>query len=537
MLNVPEITKVLVTDGNLGFVPTGLDLYAVNCKPGQYRSGVPLVYNVQPKRLVAWLDKKDGSVPKTIAPADITAADLPFLHIGVGYDGNGDGLSEAIREFGPDHAEACTITDFNAVAPQCGIPEIKAIYPGCLACEPLTLRIKVSDSATRSFAPWHLDAATFVASYTPDCSVCEGCDKTVTCEEYICGLVDQINGDEVYKIGDSLYPDYMGDTIKRPFKAVKLHENWFSYCIVPETSACACEECTKIPAITEFVVDGQTFTLTNSTSPADNTQTLIEQLSYIADQIESKIKEVLGKHGGFVTLSRGQGPCCGIQLHVVTCDPLFTITGLTPCPAIDPKLSFTVSGICKQCDSVDTPEERTCGLAIIADMDRMDCDCYMQHVPAYFGRNIDIEIVSGGKVAKYTKYKTLQEQKLPSGFGAEVQAEEYRQVAGYNGYDYSNGNNPRMDNLGLPGPDARIRKAVTADCNKSYCLYEVGGRFEREFGRVNEHVNRIIKTRLWVPQADLVTQAEVEALMVVLRDLNQGRCKLLTAYGCDGNQL
>ena len=528
--NVPYVQKVLVTDGNLGFVAAGTPLYTV-IKKSDYRAIT--IYNIPPKGLVAWVDKKDGSIPVTVTPATITAADLPYLHIGVGWDGDGDGITEGIRQFGPDHAEACAITDFNAVGPQCPVPEIKAIYPGCLACDTLTIKVKVSDAATRSFAPWHLDAAEFVASYTPDCAVCGDCDKTVTCDEYMCGLVDQINGEETYKVGDSLYPDYMGDTITRPFRAVKLHENWFSYCIVP--SGNACKDCFKIDALTTFTAGGEVTPFIGVTDAADATQTLMSQLEFAAMQIENKIQEKLGKHAGWAVLTRGIGECCGVQLHVVTCDPAFEIAGLTPCaPAINPFQTFTTKGICEQCNSTTTPDNRTCGLAVIALQDRLECDCFMKHVPAFTGRTLEIEVVSGGNVAKYTKTATLQEGKLASGFGAEVQLEEYRQAAGYSGYAYSNGNNPRMDGLGLPGPDARIRKAVTAKCEKSYCLYEFGGRFQREFGPLNEAINRPIKTKVYVPQNDTVTKTEIEALALKLATLGTEKCNLLTAYGCDG---
>lgn len=532
--NVPYVQKVLVTDGNLGFVASGTALYTV-IKKSDYRAVT--IYNVPPKGLVAWVDKKDGSIPLTVTPATVVAADLPFLHIGVGWDGDGDGITEGIRQFGPDHAEACAITDFNAVAPQCSMPEIKAIYPGCLACEALTVKVKVSDSATRSFAPWHLDDAEFVASYTPDCALCGDCDKTVSCEEYICGLVDQLNGEETYKVGDSLYPDYMGDTIKRPFRAVKLHANWFSYCIVP--SGTACKDCFKIDDLTTFTTGAgpgeETTTFVGVKNPADSTQTLISQLEYAAQQIENRLQEKWGKHGGWAVLTRGIGNCCGVQLHVVTCDPDFAIAGLTPCEdAINPFTTFTTTGVCKQCDSTTVDDTRNCGLAVIALQDQIECDCFMKHVPAFTGRSITLEVVSGGAIAKYTKFATLQEGQIASGFGSEVQLEEYRQAAGYSGYAYSNGNNPRQDGLGLPGPDARIRKAVTAKCDKSYCLYEFGGRFQREFGVVNEAVNRPIKTKVYVPQNDSTTKTAIEALALKLATLGAGGCNLLTAYGCDG---
>lgn len=538
MTNTPYVNKALVTAGDLGFVTAATPLYTV-INQKDFRG--TKIYNVAPGQLVAWVDKQDGTIPLTETPATIVAADLPFLHIGVGYDGDGDGIVEAVRQFGPDHAEACAITGFNAVAPQCGLSEIKAIYPSCLSCDTLTIKVTVNDSFTRSFASagWPNEAATFVASYTPDCATCGDCDKTVSCDEYMCGLVDELNGEQAYKINGEYYPDYFNDTIKRPFRAVKLHANWFSYCLTP--SGTACQDCFKIDDLTTFTVGtGGTEEVVNFVgvkNPADNTQTLITQLEYAAQQIENKIKAKYGKHGGWAVLSRGVGNCCGVQLHVVTCDPDFTIAGLTPCvDAINPVGEFTVTGVCEQCDSASTADNRTCGIAIIADQDRLDCDCFLEFPPANLLRNITIDVVSTGNLAKYAKKATLQEGKVAGGFGAEVQLEEYRQLSGYSGYNFSNGNNPR-GNLGLPSKDSRIRKAVTAKCDTSYCTYEFDGRFQREYGAADNFVNRIIKTKVFVPQGDTVTTAAVEALALQLATLGTGTCKLLTAYGCDGQPL
>lgn len=534
MNNIPYVNKALVTAGDLGFVTAGTALYTV-INQKDFRG--TKIYNVAPGQLVAWVDRQDGTIPLTETPATIVAGDLPFLHIGVGHDGDGDGITESVRQFGPDHAEACTITGFNAVAPQCGLSEIKAIYPSCLSCDTLTIRVTVNDSFTRSFASagWPNEAATFVASYTPDCATCGDCDKTVSCDEYMCGLVDELNGEQTYKINGEYYPDYFNDTIKRPFRAVKLHPYWYSYCIVP--AGTTCKDCFKIDDLTTFTVGDGGDAVVNFVgvkNPADNTQTLITQLDYAAQQIENRIKEVFGKHGGWAVLSRGVGNCCGVQLHVVTCDPDFAITGLVECEdAINPIGDFTVTGVCEQCDSVSTADNRTCGIAIIADQDRLDCDCFLEFVPTNLLRNIEIDVVSTGNLAKYAKKKTLQEGKVAGGFGAEVQFEEYRQLAGYSGYNYSNGNNPR-GNLGLPSKDSRIRKAVTAKCDTSYCTYEFDGRFQREFGAADNFVNRIIKTKVFVPEGDTVTTAAIEALALQLATVGAGTCKLLTAYGCDG---
>jgi hypothetical protein len=232
-------------------------------------------------------------------------------------------------------------------------------------------------------------------------------------------------------------------------------------------------------------------------------------LKTIGQVIENAITEEFGKHSAFVVVSRGRGACCPTQIHVATCAEEFVLTDtegtVDECEgAINIFPDFVKEGECKECGTAPATWTPSCGVAIIADQDEDDCDCYMNFVPTFLGRHITIDVVSEGKVAKYSRTATLQDGQLPANFGAQVQQMEYRQIAGGGGYDFSDGNNPSGP-FGLPGKNTKIKNAVTADCKKSYCLTYLNTRLEREYGLAGSPINRIIHGYVAIPQNDTTT--------------------------------
>lgn len=527
--NVNYIDKILVTGGNVGFVATATPLYTeVVTSPNRGA----IYYNVAPMQPVIWVDLKDGSIPLTKTPATLTVGDLPYLHIGVGFDGDGDGLVESIREAGPDFAYGCSIKGFNGFGPSCDRPTIKALYPSCLGCETFAVEVRVSDNKTRSFGMHRADFASFHASYTPDCESCEDCEiVTPPCGEYMCEIVDQLNNEISVTLGDSYYPNRLGETLSRPYVAVKLQPYWYSYCITPESGTCV--DCNKIDDLTTFATEGNaTNAFVGVKNPADNTQTLISQLEYAALQIQNQLRTEHGKHGAWAVLSKGVGDCCGVQLHVVTCDEDFAITGWTPCESgITQFPTFSSSSVCQDCSTTTSSTTPDCGFAIIAKMDKYECDCFINRVPVTTARTIDIIVTSSNsKMSKYAKTATLQEGTQASGYGAEIQMEEYRQLSSSGkGFDFEDGNTFKADGF-TPSPTSKMRKAITADCKKSYCRYEL----ESEFPSFNGVAISNIKTTFAVPENDATTQTAVEALMLKLSTIVPTTCKTLVAIGCDG---
>jgi hypothetical protein len=530
-----EDTRHLVTAGNLGFVANNTDLYTLTRKGDKFKKR----YNVGVGQLVMWsADPTCSTVPKTIAPANLDLAELADLKIGVGVDIDGDGLVDAIRSISPLNIQGCTIDALDATAPQCAVPQIKAIYPECVSCDAITARVRVYDQDSINFSEHALKAFhEFTATYVPDCSSCDDCEKTVTCDEVVCGLVDALNNDTDFKIDGDPYPHYYNTGVERPYKAFKLWNTWKSYCIAPEVGE-GCTECNSIDALTTFTVDGDDFNF-NLTKPGDNTQTLVAQLEQAVEAINAKFDEVTGVHGGFAFISRGQGSCCPIQLFVTTCDTTFEIAGLVECEAaVTPFASFTPNTTCKQCGTTATPVAATCGIGIFVRPDSVPCNCWDLNRPNQFlGRWVEIDLVSGSgndNTPKYSKKATLLEGQVASGFGSEIQYLEYAnniEAIGFEGFQFDLGNDEEGWQ-GLPRATSRIRNAITADCNKSYCSYYLRHRGQVEYGPHKNFINKLLDGFIHVPQNDSTTKTAVEALFTKFVALVPQTCKVLTNATC-----
>ena len=538
-------TRHLVTKGNLGFVANNTDLYKLVKDGNKFRK----YYNVAPGQLVIWKESTvAGTLPKTIGVANLTVNDLPDIKIGVGFSSKKNGISDQIRALTPTELEGCRIDLLDAVGPQCAVPQIKALYPDCVSCDTITARVRVLDNASASFSDEPLKAyQEFTGSYTPDCSSCTDCPQTVTCDEVVCGLVDALNNDTDLTINDGSadgipYPHYYNTGVKRPFTAFKLWPTWKSYCISPNVGT-GCTKCNSIDDLTTFTVNGVA-TNFNLKDPANNTATLIAQLETAVILINEKFESVLGRHGGRAFLSRGNGNCCPLQLFVTTCDEDFAIAGLVECgDAIDQFPDFVTSGTCKQCGTTDTTTTPTCGLGIFVAPDYESCeDCLgFNQAQLFTARRVDVDIISGSgnyNTPRWSKRAELLEPQVAQGFGSQIQALEYYQqdAVGFEGFQYEIGNET-SGWLNLPERRSRIKNALTASCDTSYCSYLIRTRGTTEYGIAKQPMNLLIQGHIHVPENDSTTKTAVEALFQKLIDLIPTTCKVLHATKCDQTEL
>lgn len=539
----PDITRHLVTKGNLGFVANNTDLYKLVKEGNKFRK----FYNVAPGQLVIWKDATTaGAIPKTIGVANITVNDLPDLKIGVGYSTAKNGISDAIRALTPTELQGCRIDLLDAVGPQCAVPQIKAIYPDCVSCDTISARVRVYDNQSISFSDEPLKAyQEFVGSFTPDCSSCSDCPQTVTCDEVVCGLVDSLNNDTELLINDGAdgipYPHYYNTGVKRPFTAFKLWPTWKSYCISP-TVGSGCTECNSIAALTTFTVNGVA-TSFGLTDPAAPLTTLIDQLEIAVSLINEKIESELGRHGGRAFLSRGNGRCCPLQLFVTTCDEDFAIAGLTQCEdAIEQFPDFVTSGTCKQCGTTDTTTTPSCGIGIFVAPDYESCECLGFNQPQQFtSRWVDVDIISGSgnyNTPRWSKRAELLEPQIAQGFGSQIQYLEYYQqdAVGFEGFQFEIGNET-SGWLNLPRHSSRIKNAITASCETAYCSYMLQTRGATEYGISRSPINLLLEGWVHVPQNDSTTKTAVEALYQKIIDLVPTSCKVLHATKCDQTEL
>lgn len=541
-----QIERNISTSGNYGFVPSGQALYeVVQVKRGRFEKR----FNITPGRLVMWKDTTDGTIPTTIVPADLTTAqDLSGLRLGVGYNINKNAkMTTIIREIAPLGIDGCRIESLNAVAPACQRPHISAIYPDCVQCEALSARVRIYDNDTISYKGHPLKAfEERVATYVPDCATCDGCDKTITCDELVCGLVDALNDEAQHFFADgTVYPhtSVKGTGTDLPVEFFKLHPTFNAYCIAPEVGT-GCTECNSFAALTTFTVGGNVINF-NLTDPADNTKTLVEQLQYAVDKINQAFRDDpnLGRHAGKAVLTRGEGKCCPAQIFVSTCDTTFTIAGLTPCAdVIDQFPDFVTEAVCKQCGAADTTTTPNCGIGAIAKLDLEDCDCIDIKQPKQFwGRRVELEIVSpsGAHNTRWSKSATLMEGTVPGNFGSQIQYLEYFA----NDYEDALGFGDILDHRsgwsGLPDEQSRLKKNVRAKCDLSYCSYELVSEVVNNWGMTDfgtyDHYR--VKAGIHVPENDGTTKTAVEDLLKKIQDLQPGGCKTVTGIKCDGTAL
>ena len=527
----------LVTSGNFGFVANGTPVFTLRKSGKKFYKD----YNVAPGQLVMWSgDVNCITPPNAIAPANLTLAQLGDLNIGVGYSDKNDGVVTAIRLLTPGQLQGCTVDGLDTVAPQCATPWIKALYPECVSCDTTTVRVRVYDNQSSSFSDNPLKAyQEFVESYTPQCKSCDNCDKTVTCDEVVCGLVDALNGDTDLSINGTPYPHYIDGELERPYLAFKLHSTWKSYCIAPEVGD-GCVNCNSIDALSTYVIDDTTYNFgTGVLNPADNLQTLVSQLERAVDIINTKFDETIGRHGGRAFLSKGKGDCCPLQLFVSTCDPTFEITDLTDCgSAIEQFPDFVTTGTCQQCGSTDTITTPTCGIGFFVKPDLEDCDCFEVPRPARFdSRWIEVDFISGSgndNLPLYSKKATLLEGQIASGYGNQVKYLEYAQnidAIGFEGFQYEIGN-ATAGWQGLPEKRSRARKSMTADCHKAYCGYQLEAHATAERGPTNTPVDIWLEGNIWVPQNDSTTKTAMNAFFAKIVSLKPVTCNTLVTAVC-----
>jgi hypothetical protein len=527
----------LVTAGNFGFVANATPVYAVR------KVGKSFVkdFNVAPGQLVMWSgDINCITPPNAIAPANLTLSQLSSLNIGVGYSENNDGITTAIRLLTPGELQGCTIDGLDVAEPQCATPWLKALYPECVSCDTITARVRVFDNQSLSFSDNPLKAyQEYVESFTPQCKSCDDCDRTVTCDEVVCGLVDALNGDTDLSINGSPYPHYIDADLPRPYTAFKLHPTWKSYCISPVVGE-GCTQCNTIDALTTYTINDVDYNFgTGVLNPSDNLQTLVAQLDRAVDIINEKFEATIGRHGGKAFISRGKGACCPLQLFVSTCDPTFEIAGLVECPdAIEQFPDFITSGTCKQCGSGTATETPNCGIGFFVKPDLEDCNSYDVPRPSRFdSRWIEVDFISGSgndNVPLYSKKATLLEGQIASGYGNQVKYLEYASnidAIGFEGFQYEIGN-ATSGWQGLPEKRSRARKSMTADCAKSYCGYQLDAHATTPRGPVNNFVDIWLEGTIWVPKTDTTTKTAMNALYAKIVTLVPTTCDTLTGASC-----
>lgn len=533
------ITKHIVTAGDYNLVARDQTLYnCVNCgKPDE-----KVTFNVAPGQLVAFTISQTTLQPVTVDETDIAGLNGQDLYIGVGVDTDGDGAADDVRLLAGEKIDRCLIDEVKVSAPVCGQPQILAAYLDCVDCwETYTVNFRYSDNRTRSWGLVRSDYEEITVSFDTECHSCTDCEPDANADEVICKLVDGLNAEFNTRIqlnGEDLpYPDKKVDFRPKPFRAVRLQPNWFTFCLNP--IADACEGCNAVDAITSANINGQSVTFTGNLNPADNTQSFIAQLKNIAAQIECGFDEEIGKHSGFAFVTGGATGCCPIQLHVVTCDETFELIdvngAIVPCDGVNPFPDFDVVNNCVNCGSSPSATEPapSHGIAVILEQPSIGCDCFPTKPDAFLGRVGELTFIKEiDDYAPVLKAKELLSPALPENFGAWIQWLEYSQETGGRGRQYRDVN-ANQGWLRLPDSVSRARNAVSfADCSKSYCTYYLGHNMERKPSLTKSIAYNRLNSYIHIPSDDFNTLGDFEALLTAVVAESDTNCKVLSVLNC-----
>lgn len=530
-----DIQKHIVASGNHAMAAADQPLFQCVGKG----KGKRLHYNVAPGQLVAYT--VSNGVATTVDASNLDASHIHELFIGVGVDLDGDHVTDDIRHLGIEHISGCEPREVSTSSPRCGGPQVVDFYFDCTQCnETYSVMVKIDDNKTQSFSPWNKSFAEYVGTIVTECHSCDDCPVEHNCKEVSCKLADALNNDFELKVGKEGYPDWKGQGLDRPFFATRLHDNSFIYCLGAQTID-DCVDCTHVSAITGAIINGTQYDFVGTVDPANQSFTLQGQVQNIVTQLNeafieeySQGQEGVNPHAGSAYATGSYQDCCPIQLHVNTCDASFELIG-GPTPIVsNPFVDHGTEDNDLNCiDCGDQPSQKAfpCGIRVIAEQIKGECDCFIDKPLAFYGRRLKVLPIGDGWKGKPWTVKEVQAMELPAGFGSWIQWLEYQgNLPEGRGRRYSRSNiNKGWANL--PGSKARVRNAVTARCDKNYCSYYLKSLTEKtklnnEFGKIQIHSNVHIATD------DSVTIASWEGFFEALIALNP-QCKQLTVVNCD----
>jgi hypothetical protein len=171
-----------------------------------------------------------------------------------------------------------------------------------------------------------------------------------------------------------------------------------------------------------------------------------------------------------------------------------------------------------------------CGVRVIAEQVKGDCGFYLDKPLSFYGRKLNVLPFGDGWKGKPWRVVEVQAMELPAGFGAWIQWLEYQDLPEGRGrrFDRSNINKGWAN---LPGNKARVKNAVTARCDTSYCSYYMKSFVEKK--RIsNDYGVLTIHSNIHIPNNDATTIAAWEAFFAALIALNPS-CHQLTTIACD----
>lgn len=448
----------LTTKGNTGLVAPNLDVVSpVDGQTYNFPAGKLIVYN--------------PLTNKTLDVAGIATAKA--VRFGVGHNPKKGLMATEIRHIGGNDIDLCkTMLKVKVQPPVCATPHVIDFEFGCTwTGQDYMFQLDINDWMTRAY---YKEGAvgSLLFNLRDELTGCTSCTEEANCDKLACQLADKINNEWLKNYPGTSKLGMLSGKPSHGVWAAKKYTNSVTFTLAATeveggcTVGCAVKGLKSIGA-----TDAVTLTFQNAVDPAAPTQTLLEQLGTVVDQINTFLT---GKGTAYLK----QVNCCEFAIEVNTCMTNVTLTyhddttntGSTSAAFT----AFTPSATCLGCNS-QGEETMACGVRIFIDPLELPCNCQYPdgNAPDYFGRSATA--TAWGDGWKETSYRVVvvQNMQVPLGTGYEVQQNEFNQSQGGSGFNYPLGALYSDDRIPLPLAKSRANQASVADCTKMYCIWSI----------------------------------------------------------------
>lgn len=504
----------LVTKRNQSFFAPNLDVFSQedDQKYNGLMDGQPIAYN--------------PITGKSLNAAGVATAEA--VRLGVGHSTTGGLLADTIRHVGGNEIDLCQSSmKIKVQQPGCPTPQVLDFEADCMKTGRDYLWVlDIDDFLTRSFMKEGVQASVMF-NLREDLETCSSCSEEENTDRLMSQLALKINNkwNEFYpktnKLGVGTGILGIGVWAAKKF-GTAVHFSLADSAVESScTSGCA------VKGLKGMTADGMTpLVFVNVVDPSAPTQTLMEQIPSVINQINKWLKGVKG------SAYLKKVDCCSYEIEVNTC-----LENLAMTYHDDAAVTQTTSNSFVETSQLDpyincgTPAGKTYASGVRIFVDPLELPCFCEYPdgnpPSYFGRTATITTWGEGWNNTSWHVVEVEPMNLHIGTGYEVQQNELLQTDGGEGYDYDLSMDYSNDRAPRPGRFTQLGQAVTADCTKMYCIWSIVVRDFKAANPINHMVRNVQSLSfINVPRADEDTIGEMEEMMAALAE--RGFCSSAT---------
>lgn len=458
--------------------------------------------------------------------AGVTIATNPRLVIAQGISTDGSSVATVLRKPASDFIDGYGLGAITSEPPYAGQQKILDVGIGCVERgKPVTLTIEAKTDRTMNFYPdrfYERYSATVMFGYDD----CKDCDQPLDCKQVACALANKFNNLDknvsIVRNGSFIRRVREHQAKDLPFFVYVLHENDYQFCFPLGTSTCV--GCDTISGIKGAIIDGVTYTFTNTINPDDAETTLVSQVKNVVTQIQEVFDATNTGHVINAEMFEGSAKPCedGVKLLVNTCKSFVLVDWddqpIEPCDEGLPTHTVTVNGECGTCSASETVT--FCSfLRVVPKPIKIDkfCDGPDNYPKVLY---TDIRVTTNlpeDNIGKFAVF-TVQDTKLPRNLGYQVLHKVLAQDTSANepfswGYDEYAGRFQRR--IAGSRTDAMLH-GLLSGCSTldSFAIANIEhSKFNKEMTTQGDQYSPRFRTTILVPATNTGLKTEIEAVL------------------------